>query len=51
MQNSIVCPVFLQLGHILACGVREASRAIVGEDGEEFTLDVGLWVGMVGKAS
>ena len=39
IQNSIECPGFLQLGQMLACGGRDAGRAVVGDDGESCTLD------------
>ena len=35
IQNSIEWPAFLQLGHILAHGGKDAGKAIVGEDSED----------------
>ena len=46
MQNSIECPTFLQLGHMLAHGGKDAGKAIAGEDSEDWALDVGVRRGL-----
>ena len=46
MQNSIECPTFLQLGHMLAHGGKDTSKAIAEEDSEDWVLDMGVRRGL-----